>query len=487
MEDKHNNRVYINPNYATSKGRNSMPLSQHNTIYINQNFVKNNEQTSNVNKIFVNPHFIKSKNFISEMRTLHENNLIDNQTVCFKPAVPLEASLECYNNCLYNLLPNQIPEPSRSLSFPNNVTESRSNETGVNKSRYSLVRNSCTQINQCSNYKVDLQDTHSKKNNTLQLPIVKSRYHLIRKNVANTPTSQSQTKSRLKINKYKMITINNVQKSNENNVKEKITKFVPFKNIFPTEQKLIRNSISMQPLLNRSLLRSRTSIHILRQNQKLRRIYTKQRYRAAIENIKGKTKINNIPCPLFSKYGKCLRNIKGNCEYLHNKKHVTLCRKFLKGICHDDTCCFSHELSMKKMPTCNFYLKGICVKENCPYLHVKLSEKAKICQDFVRGYCEKGENCLFRHIKPMINRKSLQSKVSPNSVKKNLLLKKGTQEKVYKRIPLNTSEEDSKNIAEVILDSRYFKETVTEEIDNCNVIKPTRCKLGDLPSFIKLL
>ena len=194
--------------------------------------------------------------------------------------------------------------------------------------------------------------------------------------------------------------------------------------------------------------------------------------------MKAKFRINNIPCRLFTKYGRCLRQMYGNCQYLHDKKHVSLCRKFLKGICHDNNCFLSHELTAKKMPTCYFYLKGMCTKDNCPYVHIKKSENIKICQDFLKGYCEKGESCLFRH------NKNEQSSGNNNSERKrqpiNKVIKCVKISKKYKK--------KDKDILQGTdgcdVDHRYYKELVNDE--NTCQIKPSRCKLGILPSFIQL-
>ncbi|CAF4822134.1 unnamed protein product [Pieris macdunnoughi] len=133
------------------------------------------------------------------------------------------------------------------------------------------------------------------------------------------------------------------------------------------------------------------------------------------------------------------------------------------------------------MPTCYFYLNGICVKDNCPYLHVKLGDQASICKDFLKGYCEKGETCLFKHVKQKISCDAI--KFSKNN-KECLKLKKNIPIKDKKDqlldIPSTSSEENT------ALEDRYFKEAVQEDFKNSDYIKPTRCKLGDLPSYIKL-
>lgn len=42
------------------------------------------------------------------------------------------------------------------------------------------------------------------------------------------------------------------------------------------------------------------------------------------------------------------------------------------------------------MPVCSYFLKGICSNSNCPYSHVYVSRKAEVCTDFLKGYCPLG-------------------------------------------------------------------------------------------------
>lgn len=43
-----------------------------------------------------------------------------------------------------------------------------------------------------------------------------------------------------------------------------------------------------------------------------------------------------------------------------------------------------------QMPVCSYFLKGICSNSNCPYSHVYVSRKAEVCADFLKGYCPLG-------------------------------------------------------------------------------------------------
>lgn len=43
-----------------------------------------------------------------------------------------------------------------------------------------------------------------------------------------------------------------------------------------------------------------------------------------------------------------------------------------------------------QMPVCSYFLKGICSNSDCPYSHVYVSRKAEVCTDFLKGYCPLG-------------------------------------------------------------------------------------------------
>lgn len=63
-----------------------------------------------------------------------------------------------------------------------------------------------------------------------------------------------------------------------------------------------------------------------------------------------------------------------------------------------------------QMPVCSYFLKGVCSNSNCPYSHVYVSRKAEVCTDFLKGYCPLGAKvrgaagwppqCLPWHLQP---------------------------------------------------------------------------------------
>ncbi|XP_077439765.1 zinc finger CCCH domain-containing protein 3 isoform X2 [Vanacampus margaritifer] len=135
-------------------------------------------------------------------------------------------------------------------------------------------------------------------------------------------------------------------------------------------------------------------------------------------------------CMYYNRFGKCNRG--SSCPFIHDPDKVAVCTRFLRGTCKraDGACPFSHKVAKEKprmyltltlsqlgwapsiqavrlicsvgcgrcqMPVCSYFLKGICNNSNCPYSHVYVSRKAKVCEDFVKGYCPEGEKCKKKH------------------------------------------------------------------------------------------
>lgn len=351
----------------------------------------------------------------------------------------------------------------------------------------------------------------------------KSKYSLVRnKSTAPIQTTRVEPtistvaravapKTSFKISKYKCININNLRSETFKKpepIKEPTKKTISIrKSKYKIEKKIIKTSpsppirikdkykyVKNQASTNNSSKAQITKKPII--NYRSRYAFSRNRTASLnrsilntsikkIKPIRGKLKINNLPCPLFRKFGKCIRN---KCEYQHDRKHVSVCRKFIKGLCHDKTCLLSHELSTNKLPTCYFYLNGICTKDNCPYLHVKLSDNATICKSFLKGYCEKGKDCLQRHVS------EIRKKTKCGAKNRNIVLKINHKAKTIERNARSQLETNkslkvcANKVPKEEPSSRYYEKQSAdvkkvEETDD--QIKPSRCKLGSLPSFIK--
>lgn len=423
----------------------------------------NNHVDKSKNKVYINPNFHRTQ---ANNYPMHVNPRFNQ----FMPIVPVNLN----NTSRIHINPNF--RQSKSVDI---VVDVNGSSTNINFIQYTPVPNSLNYWHAQEQLQVA---------NQVVVPDAKSRYCLVRNNV-NTVSKEpvlEKSKTTIQINKYKSVPLHEIKKkldNAKNAVSEQmnvVNSQIQHQNDTQPTNKNNLNSSTMKrnkfklvnnkaPVVRNSKIRMRTLIdkHKKVQSNQLR-----------LNRIKGNLKKNNIPCPMFRKFGKCLRKEHGNCEFLHDKKHVSVCRKFIKGLCHDKDCLLSHDLTMKKMPTCYFYLKGKCTKPECPYLHVKLNEKTKVCPDFLKGYCEKGSKCLQRHCYIRPGHKVTNSLITSSSTsRKNAKLK---LKKLDSEIKKTTTVKSNETTLE-----RYYQDN-KDDNEIYENIKPMRCKLGSLPSFIQL-
>lgn len=291
----------------------------------------------------------------------------------------------------------------------------------------------------------------------------------------------------------------------------KLTK-VPVENKFPDRTKLARIDLGGLTYIAKSNnIYIRTDIHKTRNHLSV----AKQK---SINVLSNRLVKSNLPCQIFRKLGKCAGFDRRKCPKLHEKIHVDICAKFLKGECINKNCLLSHNVSLSKMPVCKFFLQGCCVREDCPYLHKKLSQKAEICLDFLKGFCSLADKCDKRHefLCP-----DFESKGKCEKVKCIYCRKKSKFNKIPTKIDKNTkvgnnldlknqiSEKDKVLVEKASGLSRYFIDEINTLNSNKNIIIgetikyisdeseedseeivenlfPRRPKLGDLPAFIPL-
>lgn len=510
MEQSLHKRVYINPNFKRTN-MDPWPKETIATTHFNRHYVKekpsgipttnNNQVPVHNRKIFVNPNFLNSSNVPSvPSKPPESTGYIASNEIVNAPNIPLHKSK-------YSLVNNSqhiIKAPARNVTETNKIstqascpelcqyTKKQTQEIPLTRSRYCIVRKK-KRLSATLEYKndyssaMDLDITKEPLTGVSFNQFTCTSFNTVKNNeMAKLIHKTPEKVTKIKMSKYKIMPVNFL-KCNIG-VKLNHSKFAtsPLKPFFKNTPKLSSCSKSRFRFVKTvTPVKSNTPVSTAKVASRI----SNKAEKVLASGIKSKLsranfKINNIPCRLFTKYGKCLRQERGHCKYLHDKKHVALCHKFLKGICHDKNCSLSHELSDKKMPTCYFYLKGMCTKESCPYLHVKLNEKTKICQEFAKGYCESGDKCPFRHvtIKNLKKIKKVPS-TSPRSSQN-----KGTKTKEFKKGPelTDVSVANSEEcIAKDAADCRYYKELEHSD-DSFETIKPTRCKLGTLPSFIQL-
>lgn len=440
-----------------------------------------NNQDNNKNKVYINPNFNRSHpNYGSTNGSMHVNPKFS----YFVPNVPCN-----------------IQNKNKIYINPNFIKNKGVDSSTYYQSSFNIDK---VQPHIQDSYTTYQQQVAEKTTQIFEAPVTQTRYSLVRQNLTNKPCIEpkiEKPKITFKVNKYKTVSLKDVKKNLD---KDKSACYRTSVSNFEANFQMPRSSGTKNvfKIVNYSNISSSKLEKSIIHTDIQKKIYNKSNHvvpSRVKRVVKGNLKKNNIPCPLFRKFGKCLRNARGSCEFLHDKKHVSICRKFIKGICHDKDCLLSHDLTTKKMPTCYFYLQGTCTKTECPYLHVKLNEKAKICSDFVKGYCEKGSTCLQRHVHLPLERN--------NKTISNLRKKKCTKIK-HDRNSSSKLEQNKNNIVpnvdektkyinrskviqekgESYSEHRYYEENKGNNDSNetCEIIKPTRCKLGTLPSFIQL-
>lgn len=495
MDRNIKNKVYINPNF---KGNCVAKSLNTNKTYINKHCIEfQNQGRSDIHpipgnrKIYVNPNFIpiSSTSTSEQCKTSTGQGGTCNMTRNENFNISSNYKYSLVNNVAVNKIQDRILEENKNIYTENISCKEYTNNNLIvaplARSRYCIVRKknqpSSTIIGNKPNTNLEkLSVVSSPSFNTL------SNYNLKDEIPIKCSSSQStENVVKIKISKYKTVPISYLTKRDVSNkmkqekslLHTKPANCAHFTSLKPNQFKYTKNNRT--PIVNKVTVKP-----VLKCPNKI----TWQNHLTKTKVLKANFKINNIPCRLYTKYGKCLRQTYGNCQYLHDKKHVSLCRKFLKGICHDKNCSLSHELTAKKMPTCYFYLKGICTKENCPYLHIKISDNIKTCQDFLKGYCENGDKCLFRHVKNDRRQSEMNKlKTNKNVLNKSTVIKRVKTRKIDKKKNVANNKDITQGTKECDVEHRYYKESGADE-NICQIIniKPTRCKLGTLPSFIQL-
>lgn len=478
--DQPSQRMYINPHF--NQPLVAQPMVNHNFYpqnnlnnsvhyHVNPNFYppSRSSNDSSVAKIHINPKFVNSSKKLTQEK------------------YPIRVNMSEEKN-LANLRTDSI------------IGDEHRNCTPISKSRYSIVRNRVmpTKIESSVSTEPKKSNNCITHKNTVTISKYKS-IHInnVKKKLDNsteiliTNNTQKQIDpSTSSSNKYRLVKVNDTSKvaPAQNKSKVKLIKSQSKSWHATSKRKYIKPANEVKYLINKNAILNKFNI---KSSKTLKKINTKK------INTKGRLKVNNIPCPLFKKYGFCIRKSKGNCEFQHDKKHVAICKKFVKGLCHDPECLLSHELSSNKMPTCHFYLNGMCTKSDCPYLHVKLSADATVCVNFLKGYCENGENCLKRHVsaRPRDTDRGKCSRKGSHSSKdkiekpcKNIKQKvntEPTEKGQHEEIDRKDLERDNSNADG---SNRYYEARTdhSTKLENGDVIKPSRCKLGSLPNFIKL-
>ncbi|XP_078254520.1 zinc finger CCCH domain-containing protein 3 isoform X2 [Rhinoraja longicauda] len=284
-----------------------------------------------------------------------------------------------------------------------------------------------------------LSSPTEKKLNLGGLPIMKSRYLLIKKSPVHgkSPTVVKRTpgKGLVQVSKHRLRRL--PTSGPHSATKQGLNSLFPVKSpssnrLINTRYKIVKknagwntslpaaslgiswktkkftSSYTRSPLLNRARLSS--SYRFLQQRWKTKgmRCIGGVLYRVSANKLAKSSSTPTKPAatssrgavksavrlePDFDNGDLCLP---GSLTKVFSHRHIA---RFLRGTCKqtDGTCPFSHKVSKDKMPVCSYYLKGICSNNNCPYSHVYVSRKAEVCKDFLKGYCPLGPKCKRKH------------------------------------------------------------------------------------------
>lgn len=258
-----------------------------------------------------------------------------------------------------------------------------------------------------------LQQPLRKDVTIVKSPIVKSKINKYRIDRTTRKIGCTREPARKTVNnKMELITIGGiVYKSSKNQLvrrsygfkRKRLTNVKPDKFIVTTNGKKLCRVKSAKDTSGNSSIKSlsgasanRYSVNMLQKINYKNNISNKVKQRS-IQILRNKMQKNNQPCLIFQKFGYCSNHEKGVCVKRHDRKQVSLCKKFLQGTCLLDNCPLSHDVGPEKMPTCKYFLEGCCTRDACPYRHIKVSSNTPICIDFLQGYCAKGSECKQRH------------------------------------------------------------------------------------------
>ncbi|TYI28636.1 hypothetical protein ES332_A05G258300v1 [Gossypium tomentosum] len=135
---------------------------------------------------------------------------------------------------------------------------------------------------------------------------------------------------------------------------------------------------------------------LVRDPKKRTRVLASEKVRWSLHTARLRLVKKRKYCQFFTRFGKCNKD-DGKCPYIHDPSKISVCTKFLKGLCSNPNCKLTHKVIPERMPDCSYFLQGLCTNENCPYRHVHVNPNASTCEGFLRGYCADGNECRKKH------------------------------------------------------------------------------------------
>ncbi|XP_039003281.1 uncharacterized protein LOC120129976 [Hibiscus syriacus] len=135
---------------------------------------------------------------------------------------------------------------------------------------------------------------------------------------------------------------------------------------------------------------------LVRDPKKRTRVLASEKVRWSLHTARLRLVKKRKYCQFFTRFGKCNKD-DGKCPYIHDPSKISVCTRFLNGLCSNTSCKLTHKVIPERMPDCSYFLQGLCTNENCPYRHVHVNPNASTCEGFLRGYCADGNECRKKH------------------------------------------------------------------------------------------
>ncbi|XP_076765760.1 zinc finger CCCH domain-containing protein 3 [Xylocopa sonorina] len=430
-----NSAIYINPKLHTKPLVHVNPKMMKNVIKSNENVQSNSisitsaigtNQHSVQKSVHVNPKLMKKLSSSVQSKPIEQKEVVKQNithSVCSRlkfvknanspKVIPNQKKLN--NSNIVILSQRKLVRVRRGSR--KSLSTSQAELCKTKKSLNSIVKNVKPASQRTVKTRINaLQQSISKDNNFVKLPIIKPKINKYRIDRTapkiNTGESAALAQKKTVNNKMELITIGGiVYKSSKNHLvrksygikKKRTTNFKADKFIITTNGKKLCRVKSVKEMSGNFSTKilstaneSKVSSSILQKVNYRNNISNKVKQKS-IQILRNKMQKNNQPCLIFQKFGYCSNHEKGICVKRHDKKQISLCKKFLQGNCLLDKCPLSHDVGPEKMPTCKYFLEGCCTRDACPYRHIKVSSNTPICIDFLRGYCGKGSECKQRH------------------------------------------------------------------------------------------
>jgi hypothetical protein len=83
---------------------------------------------------------------------------------------------------------------------------------------------------------------------------------------------------------------------------------------------------------------------LVRNPKKVIRMLANEKVRWSLHTVRSRLAKKQQYCQFFTRFGEC-KKPGGKCRYIHDRAKVTICTKFLKGLCSDTSCKLTHKVS----------------------------------------------------------------------------------------------------------------------------------------------